>query len=147
MIEEKQCSKVYEPADMDRWDKASYERSKKYINDIEAFGWYFLREDSKPGGRGGRYNYTFLVYGRDTNMAHYDELKELEEEYNEIRKDIDLWDMEWEIFGILLLTLIIPGIIYLIYTLKKRNTIWNTNMRCDEEMDEVVQRAKRIMNK
>ncbi|MCR5308453.1 MAG: hypothetical protein K6E24_05615 [bacterium] len=145
MIEERQCSKVNGLFDKnDRWDVASYERNKKHLKNIEAFGWNFIKEDSKPSGRG---RYHFLVYGRDTDMPHYEELKQLEDEYNDVKKEIDLWDMEWETFGILLLLLIIPGIVYLVFTLNQRSKIWNNNMKCDEKMDEIVQKAKEIFEK
>ena len=116
---------------------------KDYIEDLESFGWEKTEKVSTGYGRNHSAHYVLV---RDTEMADYEKICNLEKKYETAKHNMKCYDyLEPEIIVLLFILFIIPGIIYVCYTLENKRKIELNNYWCQEEMNAAKDAAKKLI--
>ena len=121
------------------------EDQQRYLKQLPAFGWQYTQEHEEQNGRCRNH---YAIYARDNNMPNYLKLVQLENKYEDLRKQLEKYQpMDGIVALICLACLIIPGVIYISFKLsqKSRKRKWNDSLR--EEMDKIVYSAQSIKKK
>lgn len=116
-----------------------------YSEILEIFGWKPTQEFNRTGGK---IKHTYQTWIRDTDMAHYDLYSKCEEEYEKAKSEIQVYD-GFDIenlltLAVLLLLLIVPGILYIVYRVVRKNHIMTDNKECERRMQEAINKARSI---
>ncbi len=123
----------------------SEEENDNYIFDLPAFGWQVTETKTEFAGE---LLIGYQVFARDKDMPNYNELLELEKEYEKTRNQMAIYDeIDPTIACILFFLLIIPGIIYICYKSNQKNTIEEQNKPYLKAMKDIVEKAKAINKK
>ena len=120
------------------------ERKKEEIKLRQNFGWEFL-EDKHIG----RSHALYIVLERDSNMLHYSELASLENEYDELKKQLKVYypiTDSPEMF-LLIFVFVFPFVFYCIYKSNQKKTIKENNEEIHRKMDETINKAKKVLYK
>ena len=142
MIETKTVAiEGYPKSDFHEYE-AMYRECMAYVEDLTAFGWQkteFLTE------RSGRTEHRYQVFARDTDNPNYERYKELESEYEKIKKTRQEYKPAFYIFALILLLLfIVPGIIYITFKIVQKHKISKHNYDCYLRMKKIVKEAREI---
>jgi hypothetical protein len=141
MIETKEVS-LFGSREGDKYMRDQYNKCHSYIQDLTAFGWQPTQTTSR---RSGRSSHTVQIMARETSMAHYNEYRRLENDYETAKGEIKYYSpMEASTVFLLLLILIIPGALYIAYKSNQKSNIESHNQQCNAKMQKAVASARNI---
>ncbi len=122
--------------------KEIYSSEKEEINDNLAFGWQATQETSV---KTGKTHHMETILAREMNIPHYNEYVQLEKQYYSLKSQFKYYEsMEPFTVACYLLFLIIPGVLYIIFRLKKKKKIEKFNNSLKEQMAKTVDQARNL---
>lgn len=122
--------------------KVSPEFEQKCIDDMSNFGWVLkssqeinVKESHLESGTFSNNvysvttseHYVKLVFSRDTAMPNYSKLAQLENEYNTLSNGKPTKPGFSLLLALILLGAIVPGVLYIVFGMKKRSTYKKQN--------------------
>jgi len=109
------------------------------VEDYLKFGWKHT-EDIRT--RHIKHHHIESVLARDKDMPHYRLISMLEKQYFTLKSGLKSEiEIHWDVFFILLLLFIIPGVIYLSVCKRKNQEIQQQNAAIYRKMNEVAKEA------
>lgn len=116
---------------------------RRDMEDYLKFGWKHT-EDVRV--RHGRRHSTEYVLARDKDMPHYRLVEMLEKQYFALKaqKKSEV-EIHWDVFFILFLLLIIPGILYLLDRKGKNQEIQQKNEQIQRKMNDIAKEAAQYL--
>ena len=122
--------------------KEVYSSLKEVIEIDKIFGW---TEGEVKVRENGKDKHHYTIMSRDTEMPHYEELKQLEIEYGDAKNNIrQKKNIEFGVAFFLFLCLIIPGVIYVGMIHINNHKYEDSNALYEARMNEKIEEAKKI---
>lgn len=122
------------------------DRKNEEIKIRGCFGWEYVEE--RHHGRSGGLH---ILLKRDTEMKNYSKLASLENEYDDCKKRIKVYNKIVEepgdllILAALFILFIFPLVLYCMYKSNQKKEIAENNAKLHKEMNSILEEAKSLL--